>query len=81
MGGSPKGGRWAHHRRNENQSSPHFACRRRRVADVVGKPGADAQGSLKNGVWFLMEAEVGFTEVIYLDWSDMNGFPGALTGN
>lgn len=37
--------------------------------------------SLKNGVWFLMEAEVGFTDVIYLDWSDKHGFPGALTGN
>jgi len=37
--------------------------------------------SLKNGVWFLMEAEVGFTDVIYLEWSDKHGFPGALTGN
>lgn len=37
--------------------------------------------SLKNGVWFLMEAEVGFTDVIYLDWSGKHGFPGALTGN
>lgn len=37
--------------------------------------------SLKNGVWFLMEAEVGFTDVIYLEWSDKHGFPGALTGS
>lgn len=37
--------------------------------------------SLKNGVWFLMEAEVGFTDVIYLGWSGKHGFPGALTGN
>lgn len=37
--------------------------------------------SRKNGVWFLMEAEVGFTDVIYLEWSDKHGFPGALTGN
>lgn len=34
-----------------------------------------------DGVWFLMEAEVGFTDVIYLEWSDKHGFPGALTGN
>ena len=37
--------------------------------------------SLKNGVWFLMEAEVGFTDVIYLDWSEKHGFPGKLTAS
>jgi len=37
--------------------------------------------SLKNGVWFLIEAEVGFTDVIYLNWAEAHGFSGALTGN
>lgn len=36
--------------------------------------------SLKMGVWSLREAEVGFTDVIYLDWCEKHGFPRALTG-
>lgn len=37
--------------------------------------------SLRNGVWFLLEAHVGFTDVIYLEWPDKHDFPGALIGN
>jgi len=34
-----------------------------------------------DGEWSVLEAEVGFTDVIYLNWPETHGCPGALVGN
>ena len=35
----------------------------------------------RNGQWVVLEAHVGFTDVIYLEWPDTYAFPQALIGN
>ena len=35
----------------------------------------------RNGQWVVLEAQVGFTDVIYLEWPEKYGFPQALIGN
>ncbi len=35
----------------------------------------------RNGKWVVIEAQTGFTDVIYLEWPGKHGFPQALIGS